>query len=100
MRSALDARGATCRRSSLQSRTLARCRPRLTDCQPSLVALGPAMRFHGLARKLPASVMLDEEAVARSLSYLPRYRDFDTELIDTTGLTPHEVAARIVASKG
>lgn len=44
--------------------------------------------------------MLDGEAVARSLSYLPRYRDFDTELIDTTGLTPHEVAARIVASNG
>ena len=42
----------------------------------------------------------DEAAVARSLSHLPRYRDLDTELIDTTGLTPHEVAARIVASNG
>ncbi len=37
----------------------------------------------------------DEGAVARSLSYLPRYRDLGTELVDTTGLTPHEVAARI-----
>ena len=42
----------------------------------------------------------DAGAVARSLSYLPRYRDLGTELIDTTGLTPHEVAARIVASSG
>ena len=42
----------------------------------------------------------DEEAVVRSLSYLPRYRDLDTELIDTTGLAPHEVAARIVAPNG
>lgn len=42
----------------------------------------------------------DAGAVARSLSYLPRYRNLNTELIDTTGLTPHEVAARIVASNG
>ena len=42
----------------------------------------------------------DEGAVVRSLSYLPRYRNLDTELIDTTGLTPHEVATRIVASNG
>ena len=41
-----------------------------------------------------------EGAVVRSLSYLPRYRDLGTELIDTTGLTPHEAAAHIVASNG
>ena len=44
--------------------------------------------------------MRDEGAIARSLSYLPRYRDLGTELIDTTGLAPHDVAARIVASNG
>ena len=44
--------------------------------------------------------MREEGAIARSLSYLPRYRDLNTELIDTTGLTPHEVAARISASNG
>ena len=42
----------------------------------------------------------DEGAVARSLSYLPRYRDLGTELVDTTGLTPREVAARIVRTRG
>ena len=44
--------------------------------------------------------MRDEGAVARTLSYLPRYRDLDTELIDTTGLTPRDVAAHIVVSNG
>ena len=56
-----------------------------------------------LRRRIEGDVragLRDEEAVARSLSYLPRYRNLDTELIDTTGLTPHEVAARIVASNG
>ena len=42
----------------------------------------------------------DEGAVARSLSYLPRYRDLGTELVDTTGLTPREVAARIAKTRG
>ena len=42
----------------------------------------------------------DEGAVVRSLSYLPRYRNLGTELIDTTSLAPHEVATRIVASDG
>ena len=37
----------------------------------------------------------DEGAVARSLSYLPRYRNLGTELVDTTDLTSREVAARI-----
>ena len=42
----------------------------------------------------------DKGAAARSLSYLPCYRDLGTELVDTTGLTPQKVAARIVTSNG
>ena len=34
-------------------------------------------------------------AVERSLAHLPRYRDLGTELMDTTDLTPREVAGRI-----
>lgn len=56
-----------------------------------------------LCRRIEGDVragVRDEEAVARSLSYLPRYRDLGTELVDTTGLTPHEVAARITRTRG
>ena len=67
-------------------------------CTVSLVADEDELR-----RRVEGDVragVRDEGAVARSLSYLPRYRDLGTELVDTTGLTPHEVAARIVASNG
>ena len=64
----------------------------------SLVAHEDELR-HRIEEDVHAGIR-DEEAAARSLSYLPRYRDLGTELIDTTGLTPHEVAARIVASNG
>lgn len=40
----------------------------------------------------------DKDALARSLAYLPRYTHLDTELIDTTNLTPHEIALRIVGN--
>ena len=62
----------------------------------SLVASEDELR-HRVEGDVDAGVR-DEEAVACSLSYLPRYRDLGTELVDTTGLTPHEVAARIAAS--
>ena len=54
----------------------------------SLVASDDELRRH-IEGDIRAGLR-DEAAVARSLSYLPRYRDFDTELIDTTDLTPHE----------
>ena len=38
------------------------------------------------------SGLRDEGAVTRSLAYLPRYRELGGKLVDTTGLTPHEVA--------
>ena len=34
----------------------------------------------------------DESVLKRSLAYLPRYRALDSELVDTTGLTPRQVA--------
>ena len=35
------------------------------------------------------------DAAARALAYLPRYRSLDAPMVDTTGLSPHEVARRI-----
>ena len=64
----------------------------------SLVAHEDELR-HRIEGDMRAGIR-DKEAAARSLSYLPRYRDLGTELMDTTGLMPHEVAARIVASNG
>ena len=64
----------------------------------SLVASEDELR-HRVEGDVGAGVR-DEEAVARSLSYLPRYRDLGTELMDTTGLAPHDVAACITASNG
>lgn len=34
----------------------------------------------------------DADAAARSLAYLSRYRSLDAPVVDTTGLSPHEVA--------
>ncbi len=59
----------------------------------SLVAHEDELR-HRIKEDVRAGVR-DEGAVARSLSYLPRFRDLGTELVDTTGLTPREVAAHI-----
>lgn len=75
----------------------------IEECGAELRVISLIAHEDELLRRIEGDVRVglrDEEAVARSLSYLPRYRDFDTELIDTTGLTPHEVAARIVASNG
>ena len=64
----------------------------------SLIAREDELR-HRIQGDVRAGIR-DEEAVARSLSYLPRYRNLGTELVDTTGLTPHEVAARIARTRG
>ena len=64
----------------------------------SLVASEDELR-HRVEGDVDAGVR-DEGAVVRSLAYLPRYRDLGTELIDTTDLAPHDVAARIAASNG
>ena len=42
----------------------------------------------------------DKGTIARSLSYLSRYGDLGTELMDTTSITPREVAARIARTRG
>lgn len=40
----------------------------------------------------------DRDAVERALSYLPKYQMLDSELIDTTNMTPHEVAMKLAYS--
>ena len=75
----------------------------IEECGAKVRVVSLVAREDELRRRIEGDVragLRDAEAVARSLSYLPRYRNLDTELIDTTGLTPHEVAARIVASNG
>ena len=64
----------------------------------SLVAREDELR-HRIEEDVRAGVR-DEGAAARSLSYLPRYRSLGTELVDTTGLTPREIAARIAKTRG
>ncbi|OUN88828.1 MULTISPECIES: AAA family ATPase [Enorma] len=61
----------------------------------SLVASEAALRER-IERDIRAGAR-DEDALRRSLAYLPRYRALDTELIDTTGRTPHEIALSISA---
>lgn len=51
MRHTWDACAATCESGGWQGHSRAQCRPRLTDCQPLLVAPGLGARFHGLAPK-------------------------------------------------
>lgn len=56
----------------------------------SLVASAEELRRR--VEKDVRSGLRDEGAVTRSLAYLPRYRELGGKLVDTTGLTPHEVA--------
>lgn len=75
----------------------------IKECGAKVRVVSLVAREDELRRRVEGDVragMRDEGAIARSLSYLPHYRDLGTELIDTTGLTPHEVAARIAASNG
>lgn len=75
----------------------------IEECGTKLRVISLIAHEDELRRRIEGDVragLRDEEAVARSLSYLPRYRDLGTELIDTTSLAPHEVAARIAASNG
>lgn len=61
----------------------------------SLVASEEALRER-IERDIRAGAR-DEDALSRSLAYLPRYRALNSELIDTTGRTPREVALSIAA---
>lgn len=75
----------------------------IEECGAKVRVVSLVAREDELRRRVEGDVragMRDEGAIARSLSYLPHYRDLGTELIDTAGLTPHEVAARIAASNG
>ena len=75
----------------------------IEECDAGVRVVSLVAHEDELRRRIEGDVragLRDEEAVARSLSYLPRYRNLDTELVDTTGLTPHEVASHIVASNG
>ena len=75
----------------------------IEECGTKLRVISLIAHEDELRRRIEGDVragLRDEEAVAHSLSYLPRYRDLGTELIDTTCLAPHDVAARIVASNG
>ena len=75
----------------------------IEECDAEVQVVSLVAREDELRRRVERDIrtgLRDEDAVSRSLSHLPRYRDLDTELVDTTGLTPHEVAARIAASKG
>ena len=75
----------------------------IKECSAKVRVVSLVTREDELRRRVEGDVragLRDEEAALRSLSYLPRYRNLGTELMDTTGLTPHEVAARIVASNG
>lgn len=40
----------------------------------------------------------NRDAVERALSYLPKYQMLDSELIDTTNMTPREVAMKLACS--
>ena len=75
----------------------------IEECDAKVCAVSLVADEDELRRRAEGDVragVRDEGAVARSLSYLPRYRDLGTELVDTTGLTPHDVAACIAASNG
>ena len=75
----------------------------IEECDAEVRAVSLVADEDELRRRVEVDVragMRDDGAVARSLSYLPRYRDLGTELIDTTDLAPHDVAARIAASNG
>ena len=73
----------------------------IEECDAKVQVVSLVAREDELRRRVEGDVragLRDEEAVSRSLAYLPLYRDLGTDLIDTTGLAPHEVAAHIAAS--
>ena len=75
----------------------------IEECNAEVRTVSLVAHEDELRRRIEEDVregVRDEGAVAHSLSYLPRYRDLGTELVDTTGLTPREVAARIARTRG
>ena len=59
----------------------------------SLLCDAPTLRAR-LQQDVDAGLR-QEEVIARSLRYLPLYGALDTEKLDTTGLSPEDVARRI-----
>jgi len=69
----------------------------LADCQVVPVSL--VCREDELRRRLEKDVrrgLRTADVVERSLAYLPLYRELNTALVDTTALTPREVAAELL----
>ena len=74
----------------------------IEECGAEVRTVSLVAHEDDLRRRIEGDVragVRDKGAIARSLSYLPRYRHLDTELMDTTGITPREVAARIAKTR-
>ena len=74
----------------------------IEECGAEVCTVSLVARENDLRRRIEGDVragVRDKGAIARSLSYLPRYRDLGTELVDTTDLTSREIAARIARTR-
>lgn len=63
----------------------------------SLVASEGELRAR--VEKDVAAGLREADAVERALAYLPLYRELGSELVDTTGRSPHEVAELITGRR-